>query len=202
MDLKFVSTLKSFFPQGKIWDFQTNFNYLIDGISDEFGRSHKTATQFYNDFNIIKSESLASLHGVDYLIISGLYTNREIQRIIIEYLNKDYDFRDVIEDFANFIGVDILWSLPEALEFGVFQFGDEFGSTESQIGSLYLTIGIEGEVTCQNWNKINWLVQYLKPPYINVEVTDAPITSIIPFTFGLSQFGDDFGELNQCQILN
>lgn len=98
--------------------------------------------------------------------------------------------------------MDVLLSLPQPLEFGEFEFGDEFGSSESQIGSLYLTIGIEGEVTCQNWNKINWLVQYLKPPYINVEVTDAPITSIIPFTFGLSQFGNNFGKVNQCQILN
>lgn len=201
MDLKFVSTIKSFLPIGKIWEYQTNFNYLINGLSDEMGRAHTQTTNFYNDYNIIESESLAYLHGMDYLIIEGLYTNREIQRIIVEYLNKDFDFKDVIQDFANFIGVGILWSLPGALEFGVFQFGDEFGSTQSVIGNLYLTIGIDGEITCQQWNKINWLVQYLKPPYINVEVTPAPINSITPFTFGLSQFGDDFGELSQCQIL-
>lgn len=202
MALKFVTLIKSFFPKGKIWEFQENFNNLIDGISVEFSRAYDAATSFYNNFNIIQSELLAGLHGRDYLIIEGLYTNREVQRIIVEYLNKDFGFQEIIQDFADFIGVDIIWSLPSPLEFGVFQFGDEFGdATSSQIGNLFLTIGINGDITCQEWNKINWLVNYLKPPYINVEVSDAPINSIIPLTFGVSQFGDDFGELDQCQIL-
>lgn len=201
MDLKFVSLIKSFFPTGKIWEFQKNINDLIDGISIEFGRLYDQATGFYNNFNIIKSEALAGLHGADYLIISGLYTNREIQRIIVEYLNKDFNFREIIEDFANFANIPITWSLPPALEFGVFQFGDEFGAASIPVANLYVTIGINGEITCQEWNKIAWLVYYLKPPYINVEITEPPINSITPFTFGFSQFGDDFGELDQCQNL-
>ena len=201
MDLKFVQLLKSFFPKGKIWEFQTNFNNLINGISIEFSRIYEDATNFYNNFNIINSTALAGLHARDYLIIDNLYTNREAQRIIVQYLNKDLTFKEIIQDFADFIGINIIWSLPQPLEFGVFQFGDEFGSTQSQIGNLYLTIGIDGIITCQEWNKINWLVNYLKPPYINVQVSDAPINSITPFTFGYSQFGDDFGELDQCQIL-
>lgn len=201
MDLKFVSILKSFFPVGKIWEFQENLNNLINGISVEFGRIYDEATIFYRDFNIIRSENLADLHGSDYLIIEGLYTNIEIQRIIVEYLNKDFGFREIIEDFADFTNIPIMWSLPPSLEFGDFQFGDEFGQSIIPVANLYITIGTDGEVSCQEWNKIAWLVYYLKPPYINVEITDPPINSILPFTFGLSQFGDDFGELDQCQNL-
>lgn len=202
MALKFSIIIKSFFPKGKIWEFQKNFDNLIDGISKEFSRIYNSATAFYNSFNIIQSELLAGQHSRDHLIIEGLYTNRELQRIITLYLNKDFRFREVIEDFANFIGVNILWSLPQPLEFGVFQFGDEFGdATSSEIANLFLTIGVDEDISCRDWNKLNWLVNYLKPPYISIEISDSPINSITPFTFGLSQFGDDFGELDQCHIL-
>lgn len=198
MDLKFTSIIKSFFPKGKIWQFQTNFNYLINGLSDEFGRIYNKSKAFYNNFNIINSQVFASEHGKDYLIINGLYTNAEIQRIIVQYLNKDFGFKEIIEDFANFIGTPIQWGLITPLEFGVFQFGDEFGSQESQIANLFLTIGLNGDTTCQEYNKITWLVNYLKPPYISVTFSDTPITSITPFTFGYSQFGDEFGKLAAC----
>jgi len=72
MDLKFVTLLKSFFPKGKIWEFQTNVNYLINGLSVEYGRAYNASKEFYNNFNIINSEVLASPHGKDYLIIEGL----------------------------------------------------------------------------------------------------------------------------------
>lgn len=197
MDLKFVKLIKSFFPKGKIWEFQQNFNYLIDGLSVEFGRAYDTAKEFYNNFNIIESELLASPHGRDYLIIEGLYSNREIQRIIVEYLNKDFGFKDIIEDFANFIGVPIEWGSPAPLEFGVFQFADEFGVTDNTM-ELLLTIGLSGDTTCQEYNKMKWLVEYLKPPYLSVIFSDAPVSAIIPITFGVSQFSDDFGELVPC----
>lgn len=197
MDLKFVAILKSFFPKGKIWEFQTNFIYLINGISVEFGRAYDAAKEFYNNFNIISSEALAGNHGEDYLIKAGLYTNRELQRIIVEYLNKDLRYREIIQDFADFIGVDITWGLIPPLEFGVFQFGDEFGASE-EVMELFLIIGIDGDITCQEYNKLTWLVNYLKPPYLSVTFSDQPVNAIIPLTFGYSQFGDDFGELVPC----
>lgn len=197
MDLKFVTLLKSFFPKGKIWEFQTNVNYLINGLSVEYGRAYNTAKDFYNNFNIINSEVLASPHGKDYLIIDGLYNDFEIQRIIVKYLNKDLGFKEIIEDFAYFISVPIEWGSPAPLEFGVFQFADEFGTTDG-VMELLLTIGIDGVATCQEYNKITWLVGYLKPPYLSVTFSDPPITSITPLTFGYSQFGDDFGELESC----
>jgi len=197
MDLKFVTLLKSFFPKGKIWEFQTNVNYLIDGLSVEYGRAYDASKEFYNNFNIINSEVLASPHGRDYLIIDGLYNDFEIQRIIVEYLNKDLGFKEIIEDFADFIDVPIVWGLIPPLEFGVFQFGDEFGQSET-VMELFLTIGLDGDATCQEYNKMKWLVEYLKPPYLSVTFSDQPINAIVPFTFGYSQFGDDFGELISC----
>jgi len=196
MNTKFVSILQSFFPKGKAWEFQTNFGYLIDGTSEEFGRSYDTASQFYRDFDIVNSVNLASEHGSDYLIKPFLFTNSEIQRIIVEYLNKDMTFKQIIEDFAGFIGASVGWDLPPYFEFGYSQFGDEFGA-ESAVGNLYVVLDI-GNVTCQQYQKIRWLVEYLKPPYINVELSDPPLTSIVPLTFGYSQFGDDFGEMAAC----
>lgn len=197
MDLKFVTLLKSFFPKGKIWEFQTNVNYLIDGLSVEYGRAYNASKEFYNNFNIINSEVLASPHGRDYLIIDGLYNDFEIQRIIVEYLNKDFGYQEIIEDFADFIDVPIEWGITPPLEFGVFQFGDEFGASEEAM-ELFLIIGLEGDATCQEYNKMKWLVEYLKPPYLSVTFSNPPSESILPITFGYSQFGDDFGELVSC----
>ncbi len=119
MDIKFVKVLKLFFPKGKIWIFQENFTYLIDGISIEFGRIYDKAKQFYEDFNIIESDALAVEHSQDYIIVQDAFTNAELQRIIVEYLNKDLKFEDIITDFASYIGMTLSYgAIPESFIVG------------------------------------------------------------------------------------
>ncbi len=128
MDLKFVSLIKSFFPKGKIWEFQPNFNSLINGISIEFGRVYDKATTFYNEFNLIDSSSLAVEHSKDYLISQGLFTSIELQRIIVQYLNQDYGLQSIIEDFATFIGCDLEFSgVPNPFVVGRSTIGNYLG---------------------------------------------------------------------------
>ncbi len=194
MDLRFHEILKSFLPKGKIWELQTNTDSMIAGTSVEFGRFYDTSTKFYNGYNIINSYELASEHGNDYLIKSGLFTGSEIQRIIVNYLNGDMGLKEIIEDFADFIDISVSWGIPSFFEFGVSQFGDEFGGEVAPC-NLYI---IMDAPTCSQYNKMKWLVEYLKPPYVNVELSDPPANAITPFTFGLSQFGDDFGEMSPC----
>lgn len=198
MDLKFVALIKTFVPKGKFWENQEKFNLLIDGISDEFSRAYNKSKKFYEEFNIISSEALAGEHSQDYLIIQGLYTNRELQRIIVEYLNKDLGLKAIIVDFANFLNVNLIWGTAiTPLEFGVFEFADEFGDANAS-PVMELFIEFDNDITCQEYNKIVWLVSYLKPPYLKVTYTNKPVNAIVPFTFGYSQFSDEFGELIPC----
>ena len=203
MDIRFSNIIKNFFPKGKAWEFQSNFTSLINGMSDEFGRLYRDSTDFYNNFNIINSQELADVHALDYLIVKGLYDKSELQRIIVEYLNKDLSFKEIIEDFSNFTGINIMFlNLPLPLEFGTFEFGDEFGdATASEF--MDLLIGFEDDVTCREWNKIRWLVEYLKPPYLRVRYDNKPIESVTDFDFGVIEFGESFGgELTSCEIIN
>ena len=200
---KFSELLKRLLPDGRAWDFQENFNDLIDGISDEFGRSHEQSTNFYNEFNIIDSSMLAFEHSLDYLITDKLYLNVERQRIIVEYLNKDYEFKDAIEDFANFINSPIEYLVfPTSIEFGVFEFGDEFGDPDA-IGVMELLIQFDDNVNCEEYNKIKWLSEYLKPPYLKIIYSNPPVESTTPFEFNNIQFGDEFGgEIIPCTIIS
>ena len=201
MDLKFVTLLKSFFPKGKIWEFQTNFNYLINGLSVEYGRAYNTAKEFYNNFNIIEKETLADIHSDDYLIVSGLYSKLELQRIIVEYLNKDFAFKTIIEDFATFTGIPISWQNPhKPFIFGSSEFGDFFGDADNP-GIMELLIKFEPDVTCREYNKIVWLVEYLKPPYLDVQYTNEPVSASDLFTFGSSKFGDKFLNIVPCELV-
>ncbi len=198
MALKFAGLIKSFLPKGKAWELKDNSSKLIDGMGGEFERSYNTATAFYNDFNIIQSENLADRHGQDCLIKTELFTKRELQRIIVEYLNKDYDYKSIIIDFGSFINETVSFiTLPTAMEFGELQFGDELGDpTLSR--NMELLIKFSDTISCANYKKLEWLALYLKPPYVNVIFENKPINSITPFTFGYSQFGDELGELSAC----
>jgi len=200
--LKFKNLLKSFLPKGRAWEEQPQIDKLLSGFSDEFGRQYDKDTKFYQDFNIIKSSNLAIEHSQDYLIVQGLYSNRELQRIIVEYLNKDYQYMEAIEDFANFIGVPIAFiNFPLPLEFGRMQFGDEFGDPLAEpYTDLYIDLNFSGDITCRDYNKIQWLAKFLKPPYIRLTFTNPPNNAILPFEFGFNQFGDDFGNLIDCEL--
>ncbi len=198
MALKFSNIIKSFLPTGKAWELKENTSKLIDGTSEEFERAYNTSKEFYDNFNIIQSDKLADKHGPDYLIQSGLFSNREIQRIVVEYLNKDYDYKTIIDDFATFIGESVSFvNLPISMEFGELQFGDEFGDPTL---SRYMEILIQfsDTISCANYKKLEWLALFLKPPYVNVIFENKPINSITPFTVGYSQFGDELGELSAC----
>jgi len=201
MDLKFVATIKSFFPIGKIWDFQTNFNYLIDGISIEFARLYNNAKDFYNNFNIINSEELADFHAKDYLLDGELYTNKELQRIIVEYINKDFGFKQIIEDFANFINSPIEWrvyGLP--VQFGEFEFAETFGNIDNPaiFEVMNLVIILDVSIICSDFKKIDFLVNYLKPPYLNVDYVNKPLISSNYIEFGRSTFPSEFGAIKPC----
>jgi hypothetical protein len=205
---KFVELFERLLPEGRAWEIQDNTRNLLNGISEEFGRSHDKATKFYRDFNLLNSSNLAFEHSQDYLITKSLYTNRERQKIIVDYIEGDeFEFKKAIEDFATFIGTPINYlPLPLPIEFGTFQFGDEFGDPNA-LGYMELLIEIElqSETDCLSWNKIRWLVEYLKPPYLKVYYSNKPVSALTPFEFGNIEFGDSAefgGELIPCEIVN
>lgn len=198
MGLKFINIFKSFFPQGKIWEYQEEFNNLIDGMSREFGRSHDKTSKFYDDFNILNSTSLAVEHSKDYLIQQGLYDVDELQRIIVNYLNGDLDFKEIIEDFATLVGSPISWEkAPTAIEFGIFEFGQEFGDPNIE-QTMQLIIKFPDDVTCSQYTKVTYLVGFLQPPYLEVFFTNKPTETLTEFQFGISEFGDGFGDIASC----
>jgi len=177
MAVKFENILKSFFPKGQIWIFQTNFIDLITGMSIEFLRAYDSAKEFYINFNIINSEVLAIEHGRDYLLNTDLYTNAEIQRIIVEYINKDLGLKDIIEDFATYIGHPITWDSAEI---------------------MILEITFISSIDCEYFNKIRFLANYFKPPYLQIIYINSPAIED-PFIFGDSTFGSTFGGTLVCQ---
>ncbi len=202
MGLKFITLLKSFFPKGQIWVFQTNFNYLIDGISREFERAYNSAKEFYANFNIIESASLAPFHAKDYLIDGTIYTNLELQRIIVEYINKDLSFKQIIEDFANFINSPLFFALNGTpVQFGDFEFADTFGDeTEgSEFEIMKLVVVLDEDIICSEFKKINFLINYLKPPYLLISYINKPAFSENYIEFGRSEFPSEFGEVIQCK---
>lgn len=198
MDLKFSKVLRSFFPQGKAWEIKNNFSDLVDGMSIEFGRAYDTSSEFQKNFNIIYSYMLAVEHSEDYLIRQGIYTNQELQRIIVEYLNGDLNFKDIIEDFATFTSIPISWEkAPGAFEFGVFEFGNEFGDPAIE-QNMQLIIKFADDVTCQEFTKITYLVEFLAPPYLEIFYTNKPAEALIEFEFGTWEFGSGFGDITTC----
>ena len=196
MDLKFVNVLNRFFPKGKFWDLQENLNNLVAGISVEFSRVYDESKTFYQEFNIIESFNLADKHAEDYLISKNIYTKAELQRIIVNYLNKDNKIKAVIEDFANFIGTPI--------EFGavIYPFIIGRSTTGNALGDpllnnprmvLYIEFLDVNDVN--NIRKIKDLVSYLKPPYLQVIYNTTNDVQNIPFVIGRNTTGNPLGQI-------
>tara|TARA_R110001606_G_scaffold2504_4_gene10963 strand:+ start:2156 stop:2767 length:612 start_codon:yes stop_codon:yes gene_type:complete len=202
MDLKFKELLQSYIPKGKAWEENHNFDKILGGFSGEFSRVYSKIKTFYDNFNIIKSNSYAVSHSSDYLIVQGLYNNPALQHIIIEYLNKDYDFIEALEDFASFINVTIKFlNLPTPFEVGFSQVGDELGDpTASSAMNLFIRFD-DINLSCDDYNRVRWLAEYLKPPYLNILYANQPTNKISPFEVGFSQVGDELGGIETCTII-
>jgi len=196
LDLKFVALIKSFFPDGKFWEFRNNFGHLIDGMSVEFSRAYEKAKLFYSEFNIINSESLAREHSQDYLIKQGLYTNRELQRIIVEYLNKDFQLEEIINDFADFIGADIEYSsIVNPFMVGRNTTGNRLGDINYNSNRMLLYIKFNDIYDIGNIAKIKELMRYLKPPYLRVIYNTTSDVINIPFIVGRNTAGNPLGQI-------
>lgn len=194
MAVKFESILKSFFPKGIIWDFQDNFKKLIEGISIEFNRAYLSSKAFYDDFNIIESENLASVHALDYLLNMNLYSKVENQHIIVEYLNKDLSFEEILNDWADFIGI--------VIEFGqVFQpfiigrstTGNALGDPLFNNHRMVLYIRFISGFDEQDISKYKWLLEYLKPPYLQLVYSQVGAVENTPFYVGRNTTGNPLG---------
>ena len=203
MDLKFKELLKSYIPKGKAWEDNPEFNNILEGFSSELGRVHKNIKTFYDSVNLINSNIYADRHSTDYLIPKGLYNNNELQHIILEYLNKDYPFIDALEDFASFINLPIRFlKLPTSFEVGFSQVGDELGDPNARENmNLFISFDNVNGLTCLEYNKMRWLAEYLKPPYLSITYTNAPSSSISNFEVGFSQVGDELGGFETCTII-
>ncbi len=198
MVLKFVNLFDSLFPKGKAWDEnQDNITKLKNGLSDEFGRIYDNITTFYQNFNIINKFELAKLHGKDYLLDVDLFSNSEIQHIIVEYIYGNYSLQEMIEDFATFIGADIEFLNPAPpMEF-IFTFPSEFGD-ENVNSNMQIFIEFADGTTCEHYRKIVYLVNFFKPPYLLAEFSNAPAGGIQLFEMGSAEFGHRFGEEVTC----
>lgn len=194
MDLRFINLIKSFFPKGVIWDFQKGFNDLIEGFAVEFGRSYDTILKFFNDFNIVNSTNLAVTHSKDYLITLGLFTPAELQEIIVNYLNKDLDIKEVIEDFATFIGANIEFGIVVApFMAGRSTTGNRLGDPAINNTRMLLFIKFLDVDDVANIAKIKNLVDFLKPPYINIVYNDTNTNINTPFIAGRNTTGNPLG---------
>lgn len=185
MDIRFVEIIKSFFPKGKIWEFQQNFIYLINGMSVEFGRMYDTAKALYQNINIITSTVYATTHSKDYLIEQNLFTDTELQRIIVEYLNKGLGFKATISDFATFINMTLSFgAVPDSFIVGSNTAGNALGDAGFTNTNMILYVvfsTIETPEDQENIIKIKWLIEYIKPPYIEVIYNDT--TTFIEYSF-------------------
>lgn len=196
MGLKFINLIKSFFPVGKIWEFQTNFQYLIDGASIEFSRAYEKAKKFYEDFNLIQSFNLAREHSLDYFITQSLYTNPELQRIIVDYINKNIQLKEVIEDFASFIGTPIEFgAIINAFIVGRSTTGNALGDPLFNNTRMVLYIKFLDVNDVNNIRKIKDLVAYLKPPYLQVVYNTTNDVQNIPFIVGRNTPGNPLGQI-------
>lgn len=202
MELRFEELIKRNLPTGKAWEYQDNFNHLIGGSAVEFGRLYEDVKAFHTQFNIVESYRLATNHGEDYLLDTELFTRRELQRIIVKYIHQNYSLEKMIRDFGNFIGVPIDFDRPPPpFEFGVSRFGEEFGDPEAKrSSSIYLEIHLGAEVTCLQYRKLVWLINYFKPPYLYVMISNKPDDAIRFFQFGVSTFNQGFGDIIPCEV--
>tara|TARA_B110000858_G_C17721529_1_gene435482 strand:+ start:238 stop:846 length:609 start_codon:yes stop_codon:yes gene_type:complete len=199
--LKFVKVLTDLLPKGKAWEESDgNLQKLKHGISDELGRVHTQITRFYNDFNILNSSKLANTHALDYGLISNRFTDDEMQHIIVEYVHGDYTLQAIIQDFSSFIGATVVFSTPAPSPvFGKMVFPFEF-STVSEDMLFWLRYEFGAQTTCLQYQKINYLANFFKPPHVKLTQDNTPIGGIQVFEFGSSQFGNSFGEIIECEI--
>ncbi len=194
MAVKFQSLLRSFLPKGLIWDIGDNFKKLLEGMSYEFERLYTRAKTFYYDFNIIQSEKLADVHAHDYLIISGLYSKHEIQRIIVEYLNKEYNFEEVINDWALFLGITIEFgTVYQPFMVGRSTTGNALGDPLINNYRMLLYIKFIDGHDEMSVAKFKWLLAYLKPPYIEILYSQTTALNNIPFYIGRNTTGNPLG---------
>lgn len=196
MDLKFSTLLNNFFPKGKFWEMQENITKVIDGTSDEFNRIYQKSKTFYQDFNIIESFELADKHAEDYLISKNIYTNAELQRIIVDYLNKDETLKEVIMDFANFINTPIEFgAITNPFMAGRSTAGNALGDPLYNNARMILYIKFLDINDVNNIRKIKDLVAYLKPPYLNVIYNTTNDVQNIPFITGRNTTGNPLGQI-------
>lgn len=197
MGLKFQSVIKSFYPKGKIWVFQDNFDKFIQGMAVEFQRANDDIKEFYDDFNIINSTNFAVEHSNDYLITQGLYSDDELQRIIVKYINGDMTFKEIITDFANYIDVEIEFIKAQSSIKFASSFAMTFGDPDI-VENMQLQIDLIDNVTCTKYKKMVDIVDYFKPPYIDVFFTGKPSEGVTAFQLGTWQFGSGFGDISSC----
>lgn len=198
MVLKFVELFDSLFPTGQAWDEnQENITKLKNGLSDEFGRVYDKITTFYENFNIINKFELSKFHGKDYGLDVDLLSNPELQHIIVEYIYGDYDLKSLVEDFAIFIGANISFVLPAPLIEFTYEFPAEFG--DEAIGSnMQIFIEFADGSTCIEFRKIIYIVNFFKPPYLQVDFTNPPTLGVQLLEMGRSEFADPFGQTVTC----
>jgi len=196
MELKFFRILNSFLPKGKFWEAQNNIKKINEGISDEFGSLYSAAKSFYQDFNIIQSSILADKHAEDYLISKNTYAKQELQRIIVNYLNKDNDLKQVIEDFANFIGTPIEFGgIPNPFMTGRSTTGNALGDPVYNNSRMILYVRFLNVDDVNNIRKVKNLVSYLKPPYLQVVYNTTNDVENIPFIVGRNTTGNPLGQI-------
>lgn len=196
MDLKFINILTNFLPKGKFWEDQPYVKKIIAGISNEYLMVYEKAKYFYTTFNIIKSQELATVHSQDYLITQGLYTKAELQRIIVKYLNKDYDLKFIIEDFADFIGTGIEFeSVASPFIVGRNTIGNSLGDPTYNNTRMMLYVKFLNVNDIINIRKVKDLIKYLKPPYLQVIYNTTNDVNNNLFITGSNTTGNPLGQI-------
>ena len=153
-------------------------------------------TTFYNEFNLIESSSLAVDHSKDYLIKQGLFTNVELQRIIVQYLNQDYGLQSIIEDFATFIGCDLEFSgVPNPFIVGRSTIGNYLGDPLINNTRCILYVKFNDINDVGNITKMKELISYIKPPYLRVIYNTTSDVTNIPFIIGRNTTGNPLGQI-------
>lgn len=196
MDLKFINILTNFLPKGKFWEDQPYVKKIIAGVSNEYSIVYEKAKYFYTTFNIIKSQELATIHSQDYLITQGLYTKAELQRIIVKYLNKDYDLKFIIEDFADFIGTGIEFgSVASPFIVGRNTIGNSLGDPTYNNTRMMLYVKFLNVNDVINIRKVKDLIKYLKPPYLQVIYNTTNDVNNNLFITGSNTTGNPLGQI-------
>lgn len=196
MDLKFINILTNFLPKGKFWEDQPYVNKIIAGVSNEYSIVYEKAKYFYTTFNIIKSQELATVHSQDYLITQGLYNKAELQRIIVKYLNKDYDLKFIIEDFADFIGTGIEFgSVASPFIVGRNTIGNSLGDPTYNNTRMMLYVKFLNGNDVVNIRKVKDLIKYLKPPYLQVIYNTTNDVNNNLFITGSNTTGNPLGQI-------